>query len=238
MMCLRYSTRRPRANRKRSPAGAMAGRVCFGKGKLMRLRTFPAIVALAAASVVACASVSKADITYIVTGTFDDSTALSGRFTVDVYGYVELSSLDLTTVDGTISGYVYTGASADPDGCGTNCVGYGRTSPPYFGGLQLTFANPLGSPGPDPIIGYEGGPSWENLSYSIGRSANSLSREWRRYSRPGACDLGDVDGGFGRARSGRLLPRQHRRRDRLRRCGGSTCAAEDALKSRTRRRFP
>jgi hypothetical protein len=146
----------------------MAGRVCFGKGKLMRLRTFPAIVALAAASVVACASASKADITYIVTGTFDDSTALSGRFTVDVYGYVELSSLDLTTVDGTISGYVNTGASADPDGCGTNCVGYGRTSPPYFGGLQLTFANPLGSPGPDPIIGYEGGPSWENLSYSIG----------------------------------------------------------------------
>jgi hypothetical protein len=134
----------------------------------MRLRTFPAIFALAAVGVVAGPPASKADVTYIVSGTFDDSTTLSGKFTVNVYGYVELSSLDLTTSNGTISSYVYTGATADPDGCGTNCVGYGRTSPPYFGGPQLTFTNPLGSPGPDPIIVGEGGPSWENLSYSVG----------------------------------------------------------------------
>jgi hypothetical protein len=134
----------------------------------MKLRTMAAMVALATAGVVAGASGSKADVTYLISGVFDDSTPLSGEFTVDVYGYVELSSLSLTTVDGTITGYVYTGSTADPDGCGANCVGYGRTSPPYLGGLQLTFMNPLGSLAPDPIIGGEGGPSWENLSYTIG----------------------------------------------------------------------
>jgi PEP-CTERM motif len=134
----------------------------------MKLRTLAAIVALAPAGVVVGATGSKADVTYIVSGTFDDSTTLSGEFTVDIYGYVELSSLFLTTSNGTITGYVYTSATADPDGCGANCVGYGRTSPPYFGGLQLTFMNPLGSSAPDPIVGGEGGPSWENLSYTIG----------------------------------------------------------------------
>jgi hypothetical protein len=134
----------------------------------MKLRVFLAIAGLAAAGVVAGATGSKADVTYIVSGTFDDSTSLSGEFTVNVYGYVELASLQLTTLSGAISGYVYTAATADPDGCGTNCVGYGRTSPPYFGGLQLTFTNPLGSSGSDPIIGGAGGPSWENLSYTIG----------------------------------------------------------------------
>ena len=134
----------------------------------MKLRAFLAIAGLAAAGVVAGATASKADVTYIVSGTFDDSTSLSGQITVNVYGYVDLASLQLTTLNGTISPYVYTAATADPDGCGTNCVGYGRTNPPYFGGLQLTFTNPLGSSGSDPIIGGAGGPSWENLSYTIG----------------------------------------------------------------------
>jgi hypothetical protein len=134
----------------------------------MKLRVFLAIAGLAAASVVAGATASKADVTYITTGTFDDSSSLSGQITVNVYGYVDLASLQLTTLSGAISGYVYTATTADPDGCGANCIGYGRTSPPYFGGLQLTFANPLGSPGSDPIIGGGGGPSWENLSYTIG----------------------------------------------------------------------
>ena len=134
----------------------------------MKLRTLAAVVALTTSAVFAGASGSKADVTYIISGVFDDATTLSGEFTVDVYGYVELSSLSLTTVDGTIAGYVYTASTADPDGCGTNCAGYGRTSPPYLGGLQLTFMNPLGSSAPDPIIGGEGGPSWENLSYTIG----------------------------------------------------------------------
>jgi len=134
----------------------------------MKLRTFLAIAGLATAGVAAGATASKADVTYIITGTFDDSTTLSGEFTVNVYGYIELASLQLTTLAGAISGYSYTAATADPDGCGTNCVGYGRTNPPYFGGLQLTFVNPLGSSGSDPIVGGEGGPSWENLSYTIG----------------------------------------------------------------------
>jgi hypothetical protein len=133
----------------------------------MNLRTLSAAAALAIAGVACGASSSKADVTYIVTGTFDDTTALTGSFTVDVYGYVELASLNLTTVPGTITGYSYTASTADPDGCGTDCIGYGRTTPPYFGGLQLTFEHPLGSPGPDPIVVGEGGPSWENLSYAI-----------------------------------------------------------------------
>lgn len=140
----------------------------FKRGELMKLGTLAAILALAVAGLGAGTSSSKADVTYIVSGTFDNSTTLSGEFTVDVYGYVELYSLSLTTLDGTITGYAYTGATADPDGCGANCVGYGRTSPPYLGGLQLTFMNPLGSSAPDPIVGGEGGPSWENLSYTIG----------------------------------------------------------------------
>jgi PEP-CTERM motif len=132
----------------------------------MNLRTLSAAAALAIAGVAGGASSSKADVIYIVTGTFDDATALTGSFTVDVYGYVEFASLNLTTVAGTISGYSYTGSTADPDGCGTDCIGYGRTSPPYFGGLQLTFQHSLGLPGPDPIS--VNGSSWENLSYSIG----------------------------------------------------------------------
>jgi hypothetical protein len=134
----------------------------------MKLRAFLAIAGLAAAGVVAGTTGGKADVTYIITGTFDDSTSLSGEFTVNTYGYVDLASLQLTTLNGTISEYVYTAPTADPDGCGADCIGYGRTTPPYFGGLQLTFVNPLGSSGSDPIIGGEGGPSWENLSYTIG----------------------------------------------------------------------
>jgi len=88
----------------------------FRRGKSMKLGTLAAIVALAVAGLGAGTSSSKADVTYIVSGTFDDSTTLSGEFTVDVYGYVELYSLSLTTLDGTITCYAYTGATADPDG--------------------------------------------------------------------------------------------------------------------------
>jgi hypothetical protein len=65
---------------------------------------------------------------------------------------------------------VYTGGTAFPDGgcLAANCVAYGRSSPPYFGLLELAFVDPLGSSGSNPIVGGAGGPSWENYSFSSG----------------------------------------------------------------------
>lgn len=108
-----------------------------------------------------------ADIKYDVAATFDDNTMLTGDFTINTYGFLE--SWDLTTSDGTISHYEYTPASTVlSGGCAGSCFIFGRTAPPYFGALQLTFTTPLGSYGPDVIMGGAGGPSWENLSFSLG----------------------------------------------------------------------
>jgi hypothetical protein len=135
----------------------------------MKLRASLAAAALALVTLAGATSDSKADVRYIVDATFDDGSMLTGDFTVNVYGFLKLANLDLTTVNGSISGYNRTAASTLPEGCGTNCVGLGRVFPlPYLGELQLTFQNPLGSFGPDPIIGVLGGPSFENESFAIG----------------------------------------------------------------------
>jgi PEP-CTERM motif len=120
----------------------------------------------AVAAVAAClggaATSAKADVHYIVSATFDDLTTLSGFFDVNIYN--QLTNWDLITTGGTLPGYEYTPASTSLSGCVGNCFSFNL--PIYNGGLMLTFANPIGSFGPDPIVG--GGPSWENLSFTIG----------------------------------------------------------------------
>ncbi len=132
----------------------------------MKFASFLAAATLATAALVGAASSSKADVKYLVNATFDDTTKLTGDFFIDTYGY--LTGFDLTTVGGTLSGYNYTPTTTFLSGCGTNCLFFGVTVPAYDGGLQLTFAKPLGSYGPDAIIGGSGGPSWENESFSSG----------------------------------------------------------------------
>lgn len=132
----------------------------------MAFKSFLVASALALAGLVGATSDGKANITYVVNATFDDSTQLTGDFQINTYGYV--STWDLTTVAGTaVSGYNYTPLTGpSPIICGASCVSFARTA--YFGGLQLTFATPLGSYGVDQIVGGSGGPSWESHSYTSG----------------------------------------------------------------------
>jgi len=120
--------------------------------------------ALSLAGFMGAASDAKADITYIVNATFDDLTQLTGDFKINVSHYV--SSWDLTTATGaTVSSYNYTPTTGYTSSlCGPSCESFFRTG--YFGGLQLTFAAPLGSYGVDRIVAGIG--SWENHSYTSG----------------------------------------------------------------------
>jgi hypothetical protein len=64
--------------------------------------------ALAVASLAGTTCASKADVNYVLNATFDDGTPLTGKFNVDVYGYVD--SFNLTSIgSGPVPGYVYTG---------------------------------------------------------------------------------------------------------------------------------
>lgn len=108
---------------------------------------------------------AKADVMYIVNGSFDDGTTLTGSFLVNQYGF--LSDWDLKTTNGIVGAYEYTPATTFTSDCDGNCIFFGNVLPAaYDGGLQLTFANPLGSAALDPIIGGSGGPSWQNLSFT------------------------------------------------------------------------
>jgi hypothetical protein len=120
---------------------------------------------LASSALLTSTSAGYADVTYLVTGVFNDGTTLSGDFVIDAYGY--LSGWNLTTQDGLISGYDYTPSTTVLGGCGANCLNFGRNDPAYYGGLQLTFTTPLGSYGP---VAVDTNPSasWENLSWTAG----------------------------------------------------------------------
>ena len=127
-------------------------------------------VAAAIAMILGGTLCARADVIYSVSGLFDDGTKLTGDFSVNIYGNVTFSSLDLITTTGTISNYTYTSATSFPDGgCPvSNCINYGRSVPPYFGAIELAFQAPLGSVATDNIVGGEGQNSWENLSYTLG----------------------------------------------------------------------
>jgi hypothetical protein len=122
-------------------------------------------------SALACsASSSQADVKYTIeNAVFDDSSSLTGYFTLNQYGFLE--SWDLTTVAGTVSGYEYTPSSTDlSGGCAGTCFIFGQNVTAYLGALQLTFENPFPTSGTDPLVVGEGGPSWENYSYTLGGS--------------------------------------------------------------------
>src|SRR6185312_13754292 len=114
----------------------------------------------------AISTCAKADVMYIVNGSFDDGTTLTGSLLVNQYGF--LSDWDLKTTNGTVGAYEYTPATTFTSDCDGICIFFGNRigSARTDGGLQLTFANPLGSAGLDPIIGGAGGPSWQNLSFT------------------------------------------------------------------------
>src|SRR5665213_580410 len=135
----------------------------------MTLKSFFAVAALIA-TILGWTPFAKADVIYSVSGVFDDGATLSGKFSVNTYGDVIYTSLDLITTTGTsaVSNYTYTSATSFPDGgcSASNCITYGRLVPPYFGAIELAFQNPLGSVAVDPIV--VGANSWENLSYTLG----------------------------------------------------------------------
>ncbi len=118
------------------------------------LKTLLAVGAMAV-SVVCAASAANAK-TWIVNGTFDDGTALSGTFDINVYGF--LDAANLTTTVGTLPGFTYTLANS----YFSNGPTYIDFQPGYQNDLHIDFANPLLTSGsPDPIIGgYECGGSF------------------------------------------------------------------------------
>jgi hypothetical protein len=101
--------------------------------------------ALAAASIFAT-SAAVADVHWVVAGTFDDGTTLSGYFNIDTYGY--LGTYDLTTRAGPVlAASIY---ENDSTAQGVSSVDF---QPTYTQDLHLDFANPIGVAAPsDPLL--------------------------------------------------------------------------------------
>jgi len=105
-----------------------------------------------------------ADVTWFVTGTFDDGGKLSGWFTINVYGY--LAGYDLLAAPGSAvtAPLEYTPANSYKNNS-TSAPFYITAwdkDPAYKGGLSLTFANPMITPtAVNPMVVGAGGPSWE-----------------------------------------------------------------------------
>jgi hypothetical protein len=95
-----------------------------------------------AAALAGAASPALADITWTVSGTFNDGGQLSGWFTLNVYDY--LSDYDLTTTAGSIvdPGVEYTPANS----YWSNGAFYLDVQPGYFGALNLAFVDTLAVP--------------------------------------------------------------------------------------------
>jgi hypothetical protein len=127
-----------------------------------------------AAACVTLAGTAKADVTWVVSGTFDDGGTVSGHFTIDVYGYLENNFNLQTTAGSTLPGFDYT-ASDSYYSNGTFYVDFQRS---YFQDLHLTFADNLGVASSDnPIVGGSPGPSWECAgSYSCYLPADGPTR--------------------------------------------------------------
>ena len=104
-----------------------------------------ACMALGLAGAPAAAS---ADTTWLVNATFTDGTPVTGKFTLDTYGY--LTSASLTTEPfGAFPGYTYTLA----DSSVSNGDFYVDFQPGYQGDLHLVFADDLTVPSENnPIV--------------------------------------------------------------------------------------
>lgn len=127
-------------------------------GRLAPIFASAAVFAALAAPVAA-----RADVTWLVSGLFDDGGTLSGFFNINVYGYLEGYDLT-TTTGGAVSGFEYTPLNS----YFSNDVFYVDAQPGYAGDLHLQFTTPLTTHSANnPIIGGEDGPSYECVqSYS------------------------------------------------------------------------
>ena len=143
----------------------------------MKLKNSRRLLAAAAnvgvLAIAAAPSIANADVTWLVTGSFDDGGALSGYFNINVYGF--LAGYDLkTTAGSTDAAFDYTPANSYY----SNGTFYIDAQPQYQSDLHLTFANDLGIASPNnPIVGGSQGPSWEcQGSYNCYLPANGAIR--------------------------------------------------------------
>ena len=115
--------------------------------------TFGAILASCFLAVTANAASYPTPGTYTLTGTFNDGGALSGSFTIDIYGFL-IAPTSITTTTGTImNGQLYTlPAQSSPNGfqpiTTSDSVEFTYNYSPT---LQITFQDPLGSVPVDPF---------------------------------------------------------------------------------------
>ncbi len=103
--------------------------------------------ALAASACTLAASVAAADTHWVVSGTFDDGTTLSGYFNINVYD--QLSGFQLNTQTGPVlAADVY--QTGDPTSAGATILDF---QPTYEEDLELSFANPVGiAASTDPLL--------------------------------------------------------------------------------------
>jgi hypothetical protein len=105
-------------------------------------------------------SAAHADVTWNVTGTFDDNGTVSGFFNINVYGY--LDGYDLKTTNGSPQGPVTAFDYTPADSYFSNGTFYVDAQPGYEADLHLEFTDDLSVPlAYNPIKGGEGGPSYE-----------------------------------------------------------------------------
>lgn len=92
-----------------------------------------------AVALLGAATPASADVTWFVTGVFDDGGKLSGHFTINVYGYL-VDDYELVTTSGSdVPGFTYTKDTSYYQ----NGVFYVHAQPGYKGDLHLTFENAL-----------------------------------------------------------------------------------------------
>ncbi len=105
----------------------------------------------------AAPSVASADVTWTVTGNFDDGGTLSGFFNINVYGF--LAGYDLkTTAGSTDAAFDYNPSNSYY----SNGTFYVDAQPLYQSDLHLQFTDDLGvAVANNPILGGHNGPSWE-----------------------------------------------------------------------------
>lgn len=144
--------------------------------RLMRLsRGVVAAIAavVAAGSFAAMPSAAKADVTWIVSGTFSGGGTVTGSFNINTYGYLSGYNL-LTSGGGGFSSFDYT----ELNSYFSNGTFYVDAQPEYQGDLHLEFLGDLSVPvANNPIVGGAQGPSYEcQGSFSCYVPANGAIR--------------------------------------------------------------
>jgi hypothetical protein len=130
------------------------------------MKTVKMALAAAGCAMALTATPAAADVTWYVTGTFDDGGQLSGYFTVNVYGY--LTSYDLLAGPGGLHGTDFDYTPATTYKSNTVSAPFRLNAwdrdPPYKGGLQLVFESAFLTPAArnDLVTNLAGeNPSWE-----------------------------------------------------------------------------